>query len=61
MTWTHPGVFRYPHQGGLQTPDMVALVATFVHNDLAGAIPAAAHSAMEIGAPVEAIWMWGWI
>ena len=55
MTWTHPGVFRYSHQGALQTPDMVALVASVAQNDLAGAIPAAAHSAMEIGAPVESI------
>ena len=55
MTWTHPGVFRYPHQGGLQTRDMVALVASLAQNDLVGAIPAAAHSAMEIGTPVESI------
>ena len=56
VTWTHPRVLRYPHQEGLQTPDMVALVATVAQNDLAGAISAAAHSAMEIGAPVESIY-----
>ena len=44
-------------RGGLQTPDVVALVAFVAHNELAGAIPAAAHSAMKIGAPVEAIWV----
>ena len=57
MTWTHLGAFRYLRQGRLQTPDMVALVAFVAQNDLAGAIPAAAHSAMNIGAPVEAIWV----
>ena len=55
MTWTHPGAFRYPHKGGLQTPDVVVLVALVAQNDFAGAIPATAHSAMDIGASVEAI------
>ena len=55
MTWTHPGVLRYPHQGGLHTPDMVALVASVAQNHLAGTISAPAHSAMEIGPPVESI------
>ena len=57
MTWTHPRVFTYLHHGGLQTTDMVALVAFVAQNDLVGAIHVAAHSAMEIGAPVESIWV----
>ena len=57
MTWTHPRAFRYPHQGGLQTTHVVALIAFVAQNELAGAIPVAAHSAMKIGAPVEATWV----
>ena len=57
MTWTRPGVLRYPHQGGLHTLDMVAFVASVAHNHLACAISAPAHFAMEIGFPVEMIWV----
>ena len=57
MTWTHPRTFTNPHQGRLQTPDVVALAAFVAQNNLASANPAAAHSAMEIGAPVESIWV----
>ena len=55
MTWIHPCAFRYPHQGGLQTPDVAALVAFVAQNQLARAISAPAHSAMKIWPPVEFI------
>ena len=55
MTWTCPGVFRYPHQGGLHTPDVVALVALVAQNHAAGVVSAPADSAMKIWPPVEPI------
>ena len=57
MTWTCPGVFRYPHQGGLHAPDVVALVAPLAQNHLPGVVSAPADLAMEIWPPVEFLWV----